>query len=196
MSENITIKKTEILSKDYNTLKRLTLEVKKKDGKREAQIREVYEKDSGATILLYNKEKQSVILTKQFRIPIYLNEKGGHNGMAIEACAGLLEGLSPKETAIKEALEETGYEVSDPEYLFEAYMVPGTVTEKVFFFIAHYDSSQKVNAGGGLESEGEEIEVLELPFEQAYHMIASGEITDGKTIMLLQYAKINYITTN
>lgn len=190
MSENIIIKKTEILSEDYNTLKRLTLEVETRDGKKEEQIREVYQKDSGATILLYNKEKQSVILTKQFRIPIYLNEKGQHDGLAIEACAGLLEGLSPKETAIKETLEETGYSISDPEYVFEAYMVPGTVTEKVYFFIAPYDSTNKVAEGGGLASEGEEIEVLEMPFEEAYQKVFTGEITDGKTIMLLQHLKI------
>jgi len=192
MSENIIIKKTEILSEDYNTLKRLTLEVETRDGKKEEQIREVYQKDSGATILLYNKEKQSVILTKQFRIPIYLNEKGQHDGLAIEACAGLLEGLSPKETAIKETLEETGYSISDPEYVFEAYMVPGTVTEKVYFFIAPYDSTNKVAEGGGLASEGEEIEVLEMPFEEAYQKVFTGEITDGKTIMLLQHLKIAF----
>jgi len=186
------IKKTEILSEDYNTLKRLTLEVETRDGKKEEQIREVYQKDSGATILLYNKEKQSVILTKQFRIPIYLNEKGQHDGLAIEACAGLLEGLSPKETAIKETLEETGYSISDPEYVFEAYMVPGTVTEKVYFFIAPYDSTNKVAEGGGLASEGEEIEVLEMPFEEAYQKVFTGEITDGKTIMLLQHLKIAF----
>lgn len=190
MSENIIIKKTEILSEDYNTLKRLTLEVETRDGKKEEQIREVYQKDSGATILLYNKEKQSVILTKQFRIPIYLNEKGQHDGLAIEACAGLLEGLSPKETAIKETLEETGYSISDPEYVFEAYMVPGTVTEKVYFFIAPYDYTDKVAEGGGLASEGEEIEVLEMPFKEAYQKVFTGEITDGKTIMLLQHLKI------
>lgn len=191
MPKNIKIKKTEILSEDYNTLKRITLEITKKDGSTEKQIREVYQKDSGATVLLYNKEKHTVILTKQFRIPIYINEKGRHNGLLIEACAGLLEGLSPTETVIKEALEETGYSISDPKYLFEAYMVPGTVTEKVFFFLAYYNDSQKITEGGGLDSEGEDIEVLEISFEKAYEMIFTGEISDGKTIMLLQYLKIN-----
>ncbi len=193
MVNKVNIKKTELLSNDYNSLKKITLDIKGKDGRWEEQVREVYDKDSGATILLYNTTKKTVILTKQFRIPIYVNEKGNHNGMMIEACAGLLEGLSPKETAIKEALEETGYQISELEYLFEAYMVPGTVTEKVYFFIAPYNEAQKVNSGGGLEEEGEDIEVLEIPFEEAYQMIFTGEITDGKTIMLLQHLKINAV---
>jgi len=163
MGDRIKIKKTELLSDDYNPLKRVTLDYKKKDGKWEEQIREVYDKDSGSTILLYNTEKGTVILTKQFRIPIYINEEN-HDGMAIEACAGLLEGMSPRDTAIKETLEETGYQIADVQYLFEAYMVPGTVTEKVYFFKATYDKSQKVTEGGGLEEEHEEIEVLELSF--------------------------------
>ncbi len=190
MENNVNIKKTELLSNDYNSLKKLTLDIKRKDGSWEEQVREVYDKDSGATILLYNTAKKTVILTKQFRIPIYVNEKGKHNGMMIEACAGLLEGLTPEQTAIKETLEETGYQINEPEYLFEAYMVPGTVTEKVYFFIAPYNEAQKVSSGGGLEEEGEEIEVLEIPFEKAYQMIFTGEITDGKTIMLLQHLKI------
>lgn len=190
MENNVNIKKTELLSNDYNSLKKLTLDIKRKDGSWEEQVREVYDKDSGATILLYNTAKKTVILTKQFRIPIYINEKGKHNGMMIEACAGLLEGLTPEQTAIKETLEETGYQISKPQYLFEAYMVPGTVTEKVYFFIASYNEAQKVSSGGGLEEEGEEIEVLEIPFEEAYQMIFTGKITDGKTIMLLQYLKI------
>jgi len=190
MESRIKIKQTEILANDYNTLKKVTLEYQKKEGNWEEQIREVYDKDDGATILLYNSKKKTVILTKQFRIPIYLSEEK-HNGMAIETCAGLLEGMSPKDTAIKETLEETGYQISEVEYLFEAYMVPGTVTEKVYFFVAEYEDSQKITPGGGLEEEHEEIEVLEFPFEKAYQMIYTGEITDGKTIMLLQHAKIN-----
>jgi len=184
-------KKTELLSDSYNTLKRLTLDYKKNDDSWEEQIREVYDKDSGATILLYNKQKRTIILTKQFRIPIYLNEKGNHNGLVIEACAGLLEGMSPKDTAIKETLEETGYQITEAEYVFEAYMVPGTVTEKVYFFVASYNDSQKLTDGGGAEGEHEDIEVLEFSFDKAYSMIYSGEITDAKTIMLLQHAKIH-----
>lgn len=190
MSDRIKIKEIELLSENYNPLKKVTLDYQKKDGKWEEQIREVYDKDSGATILLYNKENRTVILTKQFRIPIYINEQD-HDGMAIEACAGLLEGMSPRDTAIKETLEETGYQIADAQYLFEAYMVPGTVTEKVYFFKATYNESQKVTAGGGLEDEHEEIEVLELPFDKAFQMIYTGEITDAKTIMLLQHAKIH-----
>lgn len=193
MSDRIKIKRTELLSNSYNSLKRVTLDYQKKDGNWEEQIREVYDKDSGATILLYNIEQKTVILTKQFRIPIYINEKGNHNGMVIEACAGLLEGMSPLDTAIKETYEETGYQIDNAKYLFEAYMVPGTVTEKVYFYIAEYNDTQKVSEGGGLEEEHEEIEVLELLFEDAFKMIYTGEITDAKTIMLLQYVKIHQI---
>ena len=192
MKPSIQIKKTEILSKDYNTLKKITLEYEKSDGNTEIQIREVYDKDSGAAVLLYNQKYNTIILTKQFRIPIYVNE-GNKEGMAIEVCAGLLDGMSPIECAKKEALEETGYQITEIEPVFNAYMVPGTVTEKVYMFIAKYDASLKIAKGGGLEEEQEEIEILELDFDKAYQMIFSGEIRDAKTIMLLQYIKIQGI---
>jgi len=192
MEKNIRIKKTEILSDDYNTLKKITLEYQKVNGDKETQVREVYDKDSGAAVLLYNQEQNTVVLTKQFRIPIYINE-GNKGGMAIEVCAGLLEGMLPIECAKKEALEETGYKIDEIEPVFDAYMVPGTVTERVYMFIAKYDASLKIAQGGGLEGEQEEIEILEFDFRQAYQMIFSGEITDAKTIMLLQYIKIQEI---
>lgn len=198
-NNRVSIIKTKVLSQAYNPLVEYDIEVENRQGAKEILVREVYEKDSGATVLLYNLDARTVILTKQFRLPIFINEQqlnkeAQHDGMAIEACAGLLEGLSPEATVIKEALEETGYEIENPEFLFEAYMVPGTVTEKVYFFIAPYTSNQKISAGGGLATEGEDIEILEIDFNKAYQMIAACEITDAKTIMLLQYMKIRYFS--
>ncbi|WP_040472485.1 NUDIX domain-containing protein [Aquimarina agarivorans] len=186
----ITIKSKETLSKDYYVLNKITIDYKKDDGSTEEQIREVYDKGSGAAILLYNIKKRTVILTRQFRLPIYINE-GEKNGMVIEVCAGLLEGLDPESCAKKEALEETGYQIDKVNFLFDAYMTPGAVMEKVSYFTAVYNESMKVASGGGLAEEQENIEVLELDFDIAYNMIAKGEIVDGKSIILLQYACMN-----
>jgi len=153
--------------------------------------REAYDRGNGATILLYNKEQQTVILTKQFRLPTFIN--GNENGMLIEACAGLLDKDNPEDCIRRETEEETGYKIKDIEKVFEAYMSPGSVTEMLYFFIAAYSSSMKINEGGGLEHEQENIEVLEVDFEKAYEMIGTGEIKDGKTIMLLQYIKLNQV---
>lgn len=151
--------------------------------------REAYDRGNGSTILLYNKLKSSVILTRQFRLPTYIN--GNSSGMLIESCAGLLDKDNPEDCIVKEAREETGYRIENPLKIFEAYMSPGSVTEIVYFFVAEYFDENKIGDGGGLEDENENIEVLEIDFETAYQMIASGEIMDGKTIMLLQYAKLN-----
>ncbi|WP_010177662.1 NUDIX domain-containing protein [Aquimarina agarilytica] len=183
----IIIKSKETLSDDYYVLHKVTIDYKKEDGSIEEQVREVYDKGSGAAILLYNKETRKVILTRQFRLPIYINE-GEKNGMLIEVCAGLLDGLDPETCAKKEALEETGYKVDKVDFLFEAYMTPGAVMEKVSYFIAEYNEHMKVADGGGLSEEQENIEVLEIDFNEAYAMIAKGEIIDGKSIILLQYA--------
>ncbi len=189
MKSRVEVKHTKVLSKDYNTLKKLTIAYQRENGEIQTQIREVYDKDSGAAVLLYNSKKNTVILTKQFRIPIYMNE-GNRDGMVIEVCAGLLESMTPLECAKKEALEETGYAIVNIVPVFESYMIPGTVTEKVYMFIAEYNEALKVAKGGGLKEEQEEIEVLELDFETAYKMIYSSDIQDAKTIMLLQYLKI------
>jgi GDP-mannose pyrophosphatase NudK len=140
---------------------------------------------------LYNKEQKTIILTKQFRLPTYIN--GNDSGMLIEACAGLLDKDNPEDAIRRETEEETGYKVSHIEKIFEAYMSPGSVTEIIYFFIAEYSSDMKVNEGGGIEHEQEDIEVLEMSFDKAFAMIASGGIRDGKTIMLLQYVKLNGI---
>ena len=185
----IKITKNEILSDNWYTLRKITYEYQKRDGNWETQYREAYDRGNGATILLYNKPNQTVILTRQLRIPTYLNEN--ETGMMIEACAGLLDTDNAEDCIKRETEEETGYQIKEVRKIFEVYMSPGSVTEIIHFFVGEYSKEMKVNEGGGLEEEQENIEVLELPFEKAMEMITTGEIKDAKTIMLLQYAKIN-----
>ena len=185
----IEILKTEILSDNWYTLRKITYNYFKKDGNWETQSREAYDRGNGATILLYNKDSKTVILTQQFRLPTYLN--GNESGIMIEACAGLLDKDNAEACIRRETEEETGYKISSVEKVFEVYMSPGSVTEIVHFFVAEYSKDMKVNDGGGMADEQENIEVLELDFDKALTMIKSGEIKDAKTIMLLQYAKIN-----
>lgn len=189
MSNKVNILKTEILSNNWYTLKKITYEIVKKDGTTQTQDREAYDRGNGSTILLYNKEHKTVILTRQFRLPSFIN--GNPTGMLIEACAGLLDKDNPEECIKRETEEETGYKVSSVRKIFEAYMSPGSVTEILYFFVAEYTKSMKVTAGGGVAAEQEEIEVLEIPFEKALQMMNSGEIKDAKTIMLLQYAQLH-----
>jgi GDP-mannose pyrophosphatase NudK len=182
---------TEILSDNWYTLKKISYEISKEDGSWSSQTREAYDRGNGATILLYNKEEKKIILTRQFRLPSYIN--GNESGMLIEACAGLLDDNNPEDCIRKEVQEETGYDISHVEKIFEAYMSPGSVTEILYFFIGEYAKSMKTSEGGGLEDEQESIQVLELPFEQAIQMMTSGEIKDAKTIMLLQYMQLNKV---
>jgi len=181
--------KTEILSDNWYTLQKITYEYKTVDGRWETHTREAYDRGNGAAILLYNKQKNTIILTRQFRLPTYIN--GNESGFLIEACAGLLDKDNPEDCIKKETEEETGYVIKKPVKIFEAYMSPGSVTEILHFFIASYDDKMKLNSGGGLAEEQEEIEVLELNFNSAHNMIATGEIKDGKTIMLLQYCYLH-----
>jgi GDP-mannose pyrophosphatase NudK len=190
MNDKIKILKTEILSDNWYVLKKITYEVFK-NGKWQKQTREAYDRGNGATILLYNKEQQTVILTKQFRLPSFIN--GNETGMLIEACAGLLDKDNAEDCIKRETEEETGYKIKDVRKIFEAYMSPGSVTEILYFFVAEYSASMKVHEGGGIEDEQEHIEVLEIKLDDAMQMIESGEIKDGKTIMLLQYAKLNHL---
>lgn len=185
----ITIQKTELLSDNWYVLNKVTFDYSIDSDDSETQVREVYDRGNGAVILLYNRIKKTVVLTRQFRLPTYLN--GNSSGMVIEACAGLLDGDNPMDCIIRETEEETGYRLSSVKKVFQSYMSPGSVTEILYFFIGEYQSEMKVSDGGGLAEEHENIEVLEYPFHEAYQMIASGEIIDAKTIMLLQYAKIN-----
>ena len=188
MERQIKIKQTQLLSNNWYVLNKVVFDYKKKDGTWETQSREVYDRGNGAAILLYNRLAQKVILTRQFRMPTYLNDNA--NGMLIEACAGVLDEDDPEDCIRREAIEETGYKVANVRKVFEAYMSPGAVTEILHFYVAEYNAGMKVSEGGGLASEHEEIEVLEYDFETAYQMIASGEIRDAKTIMLLQYVKV------
>jgi GDP-mannose pyrophosphatase NudK len=180
---------TEILSNNWYVLRKVKFEYLGKDGNWQTLYREAYDRGNGATILLYNKVKRSVILTQQFRMPTYLN--GNEDGYLIESCAGLLDRDNPEDCIKKETEEETGYKITDVKKIFEAYMSPGSVTELLYFFVAEYDKDMKVSDGGGAHDENENIEVLELPFTKALEMIKTGEIKDGKTIMLLQYAELN-----
>ncbi|XHR97535.1 GDP-mannose pyrophosphatase NudK [Mucilaginibacter sp. UC70_90] len=184
----IKILNTDILSDNWYVLKKVTYEVTEKDGNTAVQSREAYDRGNGATILLYNKTQSSVILTRQFRLPTYIN--GNPDGMLIECCAGLLDKDNPEDCIRKETEEETGYKITDVKKVFEAYMSPGSVTEILYFFVAEYAKEMKVSDGGGLAHENENIEVLELPFSEALQMVKTGEIKDGKTIMLLQYAQL------
>ena len=179
----------ELVSKNWYLLKKYTFEMQIAENIKQKQVREVYDRGNGATILLYNKTKKTIILIKQFRFPTFLN--GNKNGMLIETCAGILEQENAEECIKRETEEETGFQINKVEKLFEAYMSPGAITEIIHFFKAEYSSEMKISEGGGLVSEQENIEVIEMLFEDAYKMIAAGEIKDAKTILLLQYAKIN-----
>jgi len=179
-----------ILSDDWYSLKKYTFELQRQKGEWQRQSREVYDRGNGATILLYNRERKTVILTRQFRFPVFMN---GHDGYLIEAAAGLLDNMDPESRIKAEAEEETGFQVSHVEKVFEAYMSPGSVTEKLYFYIAEYDAGDKVSAGGGIEAEGEDIEVLEMPLDAALAAVESGLIVDGKTIMLLYHVALKGI---
>jgi nudix-type nucleoside diphosphatase (YffH/AdpP family) len=183
--------KKEVLSDNWYTLNKFTFDYQREDGLWEEQKREVYDCGDAAAILLIHKKEKLVVLTRQFRMPAYQNAH--KSGMLIEVCAGLLDGDSPEVCIKKEVLEETGYKIERVSKVFESFMVPGTVMQKIHFFIGHIDDAVIVNEGGGAEDETENIELLNLPFETAFKMIASGEIIDGKSIMLLQHAKIHQL---
>lgn len=183
MSLNINVIKDKILSENWFVLRNMTYELTRSDGSVVRHKREVYDRGNGATIMLYNRRKQSVVLVRQFRVATWVN--GNEDGMLIETCAGLLDNDEPEACVRKEAIEETGFEVGEVRKLFELYMSPGGVTELIHFFIAEYSDTQRANDGGGVDDE--EIEVLELPFKRALEMMANGEIRDGKAVILLQY---------
>lgn len=188
MTPAIKILEKKLLSDNWYKLYKYTYEITGQDGNAATQTREAYDRGNGAVILLYNRERKTVILTRQFRLPTFVN--GNDDGMMIEACAGLLDEDNPEDCIRRETEEETGYRVARVERIYEAYMSPGSVTEILYFFIGEYARDQKVNEGGGVGHEQENIEVLELSFEKAYGMMESGEIRDAKTIMLLQYARL------
>jgi GDP-mannose pyrophosphatase NudK len=189
MNNRVSIVNEEVLSDNWYTLRKYTFDYQRHDGNWERQSREAYDRGNGATILLYNPDKQTVILTSQFRLPTYTN--GNNTGMLIEACAGLLDKDNAEDCIKREAEEETGYKISAVRKIFEAYMSPGSVTEILYFFVAEYADDMKVSDGGGCETEQENIEVMEIPFAKAIEMVSNGEIRDAKTIMLIQYAQLN-----
>ena len=180
-----------LLSDNWYTLSKYSFEYQREDGTWEKQHREAYDRGNGAVILLYNRKKQTVILTRQFRMPTYVN--GNDNGMMVEACAGILEKGNAEETIKMEVEEETGYKIDKVEKIFESYMSPGSVTEILYFFIGEYQDKMKVSEGGGAKDETENIEVLEIPFLEALQWFKNGKIKDAKTIMLLQWAQINEV---
>ncbi len=188
MNSNVKIRQTEVLSDNWYTLRKVTYDYLTKEGTWQTQSREAYDRGNGATILLYNPQQKTVILTRQFRLPTFVN--GNPTGMLIEACAGLLDKDNAEDCIKRETEEETGYKVSEVRKIFEVYMSPGSVTEILYFFVAEYAKDMKINEGGGVAHEQENIEVLELKMEAALQMIKTGEIKDAKTIMLLQYAKL------
>lgn len=187
----VRILEAKLLSDNWYKLWRYTFEYLRKDGIWETQRREAYDRGNGATILLYNALSGTVILTRQFRLPTYVN--GHPDGMMIETCAGLLDQDNAEDAIRREIAEETGYHIAEVHKVFEAYMSPGSVTEIVHFFVAEYSKDLKINDGGGIPDEQENIEVLEMPFVEAIQKVKSGEIRDGKTILLLQYAQVNQL---
>lgn len=186
MPLKIDVIKDKILSDNYFILRNVTYDLTRNDGEVVRHKREVYDRGNGATIMLYNRDKKTVVLTRQFRVATWVN--GNKDGMLIEACAGLLDADEPEACARKEAIEETGFQVGAVEKLFELYMSPGGVTELIHFFMAEYDDSHRTWAGGGVEDE--DIDVLEMPFAEALEKVASGEIRDGKTVILLQQLQL------
>jgi nudix-type nucleoside diphosphatase (YffH/AdpP family) len=188
VSDRIRIKDERVLSKNYGTLKSTTFEWRRNDGKWQTMTRDVFDRGDAAAILPYNLNRRTVVLTRQFRLPTYVN---GYDDLLIEAVAGLLDNAAPEDRIRAEAEEEIGYRLHHVHKLFEAFMSPGAVTEKIHFFVAAYEPEMRVGSGGGLAGEGEDIEVLELPFQEALAMVDDGRIADAKTIILLQYAALN-----
>ena len=187
MTEIRNLKKT-LLSDNWYVLNKYRFDILSQKGDWATVEREVYDRGNGAAILLYDQARQTIILTRQFRLPSYVN--GNESGNMIEVCAGLLDGDNPEDCIRKETEEETGFRIDNVTKVFEAYMSPGAVTEIVHFFTGAYTHEMKVSEGGGLDDENEDIEVLELDFDTAYKMIATGEIKDAKTIMLMQHVKL------
>jgi nudix-type nucleoside diphosphatase (YffH/AdpP family) len=188
ISDRIRVQNVRVLSDNHYTLKTTNLEWRRANGEWQTQHRETYDRGNGATLLPYNLAQRTVVLVRQFRYPAFVS---GYDDLLIEAAAGLLDNESPEVRIRAEAEEETGYRLGDIRKVFEAFMSPGSVTEKLHFFVAEYEPVMKIGSGGGIAEEGEEIEVLELPIDLALAMIGDGRIADAKTIMLLQYAALH-----
>jgi nudix-type nucleoside diphosphatase (YffH/AdpP family) len=186
---HVRLQAVQVLSDNWYVLRKLSFELRRRDGSWQSLNREAYDRGNGAVLLLFSPERGTVVLTRQFRLPVFVN--GGGDGYLIEACAGLLDGDDPETCIRREAEEETGYRVRAPRKVFEAFMSPGSVTERLHFFVAEYEPADRVQEGGGLHAEGEDIEVIEMPLQEALEGIADGRICDAKTIMLLQHVALN-----
>jgi nudix-type nucleoside diphosphatase (YffH/AdpP family) len=188
VADRVRVHEIQTLSEDWYVLKKTRFSFRRTDGAWQEQWRETYDRGNGATILLYDPDRRTVILTRQFRYPAFVN---GHDDLLIEAPAGLLDNAQPEERICAEAAEETGFQVGAVRQVFDAFMSPGSVTERLYFFVAPYNSASRVGNGGGNAQEGEDIGVIEITIEEALGMIERGEIRDGKTIILLQYAALH-----
>jgi len=188
VSDRVRVKNERVLSDRHYLLKEVEFDYRRGNGEWQTQKREVFDRGHAAALLPYNVASRNVVLTRQFRLPAYL---AGHDDLLIEAAAAMLDDETPEKRIRAEAEEEIGYRLHDVRKVFEAFMSPGSVTEKLHFFVAEYEASMRVSSGGGIADEGEDIEVLELPIEQALAMISDGRIADAKTIMLLQYAALH-----
>jgi nudix-type nucleoside diphosphatase (YffH/AdpP family) len=187
VNPEIEIVRSEVLSDNWYVLRKVVYRMRKADGTWVERSREAYDRGNGATILLYDLKRRTVLLTRQFRLPTYVN--GNASGMLVETCAGLLDADNPEDAIRRETREETGYEIGAVRKVFEAYMSPGSVTEILHFFVAEYSAAERVSEGGGVDDE--DIEVVEMDFAAALEAIRTGAIRDGKTIMLLQYAALH-----
>jgi nudix-type nucleoside diphosphatase (YffH/AdpP family) len=192
IAERVRVHEVTVLSQDWSCLRKTRLSFRRSDGAWQEQWRETYDRGNGATILLYDIDRRTVVLTRQFRYPAFVN---GHDDLLIEAPAGLLDRAEPEERIRAETEEETGFRLGAARLIFEAFMSPGSVTEKLYFFVAAYDAASRVDAGGGNAEEGEDIGVIELDIDEALRAVATGAIRDGKTIMLLQYAALHLFRT-
>lgn len=188
-AQRLRLSEVELLSNSWYVLRKISFELRRRDGRWQRLVREAYDRGDGAVLLLFNRARQTVVLTRQFRLPAFINGHG--DGLLVEACAGLLDGDDPETCIRREAEEETGYRVRAPQKVFEAFMSPGSVTERLHFYVAEYDADDRQSAGGGLQEEGEDIEVLEMPLQHALDAVAQGRICDGKTIMLLQHVALS-----
>jgi nudix-type nucleoside diphosphatase (YffH/AdpP family) len=187
-NDRVRVIEQRVLADDWFVLKKTCFDYRHSNGQWQRLHRETYDRGDGATLLLFNRERETVVLTRQFRFPAFAN--GLPDGMLVEACAGLLDDEAPQAAIRREVQEETGFRIDMPRKVFEAFMSPGSVTERLHFFVAEYEAKDRVNEGGGDASEGEDIEVLELTLDRAMAMVHGGEIQDGKTIMLLQHAAL------